>query len=212
MKYQKGFAPVILILLIVLGLGAVGGGYMIYRDKQQLKKFNAQIENLENEPEDNKKTTVSLAVQAGLPSVVEAKRQAIYKAAVSRDLIKLKAETKSQVESDPESISFYTIDAQGKNYQGLSGFTEMIEYEKTISLFDLYLALLESPYVVTGNLYTWPAVAPKDGRDWTVSDVAYLKKFLSDRQIELLKGYYYTYPKITITSDGKWVNHSFFND
>ncbi|MDB5194756.1 MAG: hypothetical protein JWN50_770, partial [Parcubacteria group bacterium] len=33
MKYQKGFAPLLLIILIVAGIVAIGGGYVAYKDK-----------------------------------------------------------------------------------------------------------------------------------------------------------------------------------
>ena len=39
MKYQKGFAPLIIILLIVVGIGVAGGGYVIYKNKQQQEKL-----------------------------------------------------------------------------------------------------------------------------------------------------------------------------
>ncbi|MDB5266539.1 MAG: hypothetical protein JWN89_354 [Parcubacteria group bacterium] len=39
MKYQKGFASLLLIVLIVAGLAAAGGGYAVYKDKQQHEKF-----------------------------------------------------------------------------------------------------------------------------------------------------------------------------
>src|SRR5665811_1281569 len=54
MKYQKGFAPLIIILLVVLGIGVVGGGYVIYKDKQQQKEFEAKIQDLKNSPTSDK--------------------------------------------------------------------------------------------------------------------------------------------------------------
>lgn len=36
-QYQKGFAPLVIILLVVLGIGVVGGGYVLYKDQQQKK-------------------------------------------------------------------------------------------------------------------------------------------------------------------------------
>ncbi len=230
MKYQKGFAPLIVVLLIFLGLGAIGGGYAIYNDKQPLENFNDRAENLEDEPveesnseaiklEDSKNTTsVSLVKQAELPAAVEAKRQAIYKAAVSRNLSKLEIEAYATYPADfPNppgySISFYEYDIQGKEKLGLlSGFTKFREYEKNISIFDLYPLILNSPFAVTDNKYTWPSVATKQAENWSASEISALKTFLTDEQIEEFKSYYYTYPKITITSDGKWVNHSFFWD
>lgn len=152
-----------------------------------------------------KKVGSSLPAQEGLPAVVEAKRQAILKASASRDMAKLKAEYSDK------TYQWLEYDDKGKSKNGLSGYTELTDYEKNISLFDLYPALLNSPYVLTEHMYVWPSVAPKTGVKWAASDVAYLKKFLTDRQIELLEGYY-TYPKIVITEDGEWTNYAFLND
>ncbi|MFA5841290.1 MAG: peptidoglycan-binding domain-containing protein [Candidatus Paceibacterota bacterium] len=150
--------------------------------------------------------TISISTQVGLPVLVEAKRQAIFQAALSRDLVKFKAE------SSDTSYTFSDLDVNGKSKFGLSGFTKFSGYEKDISLFDLYPVLLNLPFTVSGNLYTWPSVATKNGKDFLPSELTYMKTFLTDEQIESLKGYYYTYPHITITSEGKWINHSFFND
>ena len=47
MKYQhQGFTPLVIILLVVLGIGVVGGGYVVYQDKQQQKKLEIQISKL----------------------------------------------------------------------------------------------------------------------------------------------------------------------
>lgn len=53
MKYQKGFAPLVIILLIVLGVGVVGGGYVFYKDRVQQKKFTPQIQDLQNPTADH---------------------------------------------------------------------------------------------------------------------------------------------------------------
>lgn len=52
MKYQnqRGFAPLVIILLVVLGIGIAGGGYVLYKDKQQQKKLETQIQDLQNQP------------------------------------------------------------------------------------------------------------------------------------------------------------------
>jgi len=51
MRYQKGFVPLFVILLIVLGIGVTGGGYVIYKDKQQQKKFQADLRNSQSNTE-----------------------------------------------------------------------------------------------------------------------------------------------------------------
>lgn len=58
MKYQKAFAPLVIILLIVLGIGVAGGGYVIYKDKQPQKKFEANTQELQNQQtSDNSNNT-----------------------------------------------------------------------------------------------------------------------------------------------------------
>lgn len=51
MKYQhqKGFAPLISILLVVLGIGVAGGGYVLYKDKGQQKKLETQIQYIQDQ-------------------------------------------------------------------------------------------------------------------------------------------------------------------
>jgi len=49
-EHQKGFAPLVIILLVVLGLGVAGGGYVLYKDKQEQKKLETQIQDLQNQP------------------------------------------------------------------------------------------------------------------------------------------------------------------
>jgi len=231
MKYQKGFAPLVIILLVVLGVGVVGGGYVVIKDKQEQEKLEAEIQILQDQILDSKKidvnteiknSTSSLPAQAGLPAVVEAKRQAIYQAALSRDLGKLKSET-----SDA-NLSFYGFGTDGKFSQyGISGYTKFLEEEKKVSLFDLISTLLKLPYSVSNpdsifpivhnwwasenlaseiKLYTWPAVVIKSPQDLTVSDIANMKTFLSDEQIKTFREDGYSYFNIVITSEGKWIS------
>lgn len=48
MKSQKGFAPIVAIFLVVLGISVVAGGYVVYKDKQKENEFQAHLNSLEN--------------------------------------------------------------------------------------------------------------------------------------------------------------------
>ncbi|OHA88782.1 MAG: hypothetical protein A2653_03210 [Candidatus Zambryskibacteria bacterium RIFCSPHIGHO2_01_FULL_43_25] len=48
MKHQKGFVPLVLITLIVIGIAVVGGGYVIYKDKQQENKLEGNTQDIQN--------------------------------------------------------------------------------------------------------------------------------------------------------------------
>lgn len=76
MKYQKGFVPLLIILIAVLGLVA-GGGYVVYKDKQAETKRKEVLEKIKNfnnnpltattsvsaTPSENPKTTPSTKVE-----------------------------------------------------------------------------------------------------------------------------------------------------
>src|SRR5258707_14196405 len=160
---------------------------------------------------DHKKAESSLQSQVSLPQVVEAKRQAIYKASLSHNLEKLKIEAGS----DSNSPSFYEFDNEGKDKFGITGFGDTLKEEKNISIFDLIPSILKSPYTFSNNLYIWPQVVTKDTKDWNDSDIKYLKTFLSEKQIEhMLKRRAYTYSNITvsITPEGKWISYPYFKN
>lgn len=67
-NYKKGFAPLVIILLVVLGIGVVGGGYFLYKDKQQQKKLETQIQDLQNQPVGNATDTTAPKVADKNPS------------------------------------------------------------------------------------------------------------------------------------------------
>jgi hypothetical protein len=67
MKYQKGFAPLVVILLVVLGIGVVGGGYVLYKDKETVQNIpNSQPDTqvTQNETATIQKTDVSEVITA----------------------------------------------------------------------------------------------------------------------------------------------------
>ena len=53
MKYQQGFVPLVIILLVVMGVVA-GGGYVVFKDKQTQEEFEKGIDNLSNSSENDK--------------------------------------------------------------------------------------------------------------------------------------------------------------
>lgn len=46
MKYQKGFVPFVIIVLVVIGIVAAGGGYVVYSDIKADKKHQETIDRL----------------------------------------------------------------------------------------------------------------------------------------------------------------------
>ncbi|PIQ66954.1 MAG: hypothetical protein CO184_01255 [Candidatus Zambryskibacteria bacterium CG_4_9_14_3_um_filter_40_16] len=71
MRYQKGFVPLFVILLIVLGIGVTGGGYVIYKDKQQQKKFQADLRNSQSNTETTQGQTITTQPTAPTPQKAE---------------------------------------------------------------------------------------------------------------------------------------------
>lgn len=49
---RRGFTPIIIIIVMISGLFLAGGGYVVYKDKQQMKKFEDGVRDLKNQPED----------------------------------------------------------------------------------------------------------------------------------------------------------------
>ena len=89
-----------------------------------------------------------LQPQDGLPPAVEAKRQAIYRAAMSRDYENLNKETSAEFH-----YSF------GGEYEGgFIGYLKLSETNESESAFDIIPTLLRLPYASKDNLYTWPSV------------------------------------------------------
>ncbi len=138
-----------------------------------------------------------LPPQEGLPASVEATRQAIYQAALSRDYDKLAA-----LATYPNfSYSF------GGPYPG--GFKEYLKLAETTereSAFDVIPTLLRLPYGYSNGIYTWPWVHFKQPKDWTEEDVALLRTFVSDERIEHFREYGgYIYYRLGINEGGTWI-------
>ena len=70
MKYQKGFASLISIILIVLGISVAGGGYVIYKDKQQQKKNEANIQKLQDQRVSNNNNSSNTNVFSTTPQPI----------------------------------------------------------------------------------------------------------------------------------------------
>ncbi len=172
---------VIIILSIVLA-GFILLKYFFKADiVPQQKNDNVAVEILPN--------------QAGLPVKVEAKRQAIYKAALRRDYEKLAAEAAADLH-----YSF------GGEYEGgFVGYLKLSAMDEGETAFDIIPTLLKLPYAEREGLYTWPSVFTIESFRWTEADVAMMKTFLTDKQIEGFREFGgYIYYRLGINSEGEW--------
>lgn len=144
-----------------------------------------------------------LAQQEGLPEVVEAKRQAIYRAALTKDYVKLANEATS---ADNFNYSF-----GGEFEGGFAGFMEYVAKEEGRSAFEIIPMLLKLPYAlnsnsIQGDIYTWPSVFTVESSKWTSEDISMMRTFLTDEEIENYRQFGgYIYYRLGITSKGEWI-------
>jgi hypothetical protein len=136
-----------------------------------------------------------LPAQAGLPEAVEARRQAIYQAAISRDYDRLASEA-----SEEFNYSF------GGEYEGgFAGYLRLAEENERLSAFDIIPTILRLPYAEKDGLYTWPSVFTIEPSKWTEEDIALMRTFLSEEQIEDFREFGgYIYYRMGIDSTGNW--------
>ena len=138
-----------------------------------------------------------LPLQEGLPSRVEKKRQAIARAALTRDY-----EAFSSLMREEEfKYSF------GGGYEG--GFIQFLkdaDERSGKSTFDTMLALLRLSYGTQLAYYVWPAVFTKSSEEWTEDDLFQLRQIATEEEIEGYRrfGAYIGY-RIGIRDDGTWV-------
>jgi hypothetical protein len=174
---------IIIFLIIIL----VAGALIYFRTEGQEK-------TIEEVPKEN--VEEYLATQAGLPEVVEAKRQAIYKAAQSRDYDKLAALT-----STPFHYSF-----GGPIEGGFAAYLKLAAETERKSAFDVIPILLKLDYAKQGNLYVWPEVFVKTAAEWTSEDSAQMRELLTLEEIEGYRKFgSYAYYRLGIREDGEWV-------
>jgi len=139
---------------------------------------------------------IVLVHQEGLPSPVELKRQAIYKAVRNKDFEALSAEV------DPSlKYSF----GEHKDY----GFKEYINECNQNDCNELYRTIetiLTLPYGTQSGIYFWPEVFGKSSNKWTEEDINQMKVLLSDQEIESYRMFGgYAYYRLGIDKDGKWI-------
>lgn len=140
-------------------------------------------------------TNKILPPQEGLPPLVEAKRQAIYAAALSRSYDNLNKET-----SEDFHYSF-----GGEYEEGFVGYLKLAESNEGKSVFDVIPILLRLPYAMRDNLYTWPSVFTIEPSKWTMEDIRMMKTFLTEEQIEGYRQYGgYIFYRLGITAEGDW--------
>ena len=144
--------------------------------------------------------------QEGLPDAVAAKREAIYKAARSRnyDTLAVQAATPFKYSfGETTEDGFAGFLATADEHLALDTEVAKGKYKNN---FEIIQALLKLPYALQGDIYVWPAVFTKGAADWTEEDIAQMKKLLPD---ELIEGYRqfgaYAYYRLGITEEGKWV-------
>lgn len=139
----------------------------------------------------------ALPDQVGLPPQVEATRQALYAAALSRDYNRL-----AELATYPNFS--YTF---GGPYPG--GFIEYLKLAETTekeSVFDVIPKLLALPYAKSGGIYAWPGVFYKESSAWTEEDIASMKKILTDAEIENYRKFGgYLYYRVGIDEKGNWI-------
>lgn len=180
-------AKIIFISILVL---ALVGGFIFYKPKKEVSPHPAPQEEAKPAPEIS-----PLPVEPALPEAVEAKRQAIYRAALSRDYGKLAAEAPSDI--------FYSF---GGAYEGgFAGYLELSAKDEGKSAFDIIPALLRLPYAYTNGAYIWPSVATTPASEWTEEDIAMLRTFLPEEYIKSFREFGgYIYYRLGIDSEGIW--------
>lgn len=154
---------------------------------------NKTTEEITGESESPSPT--ALMPQAGLPAQVEAKRQAIYQAAISRDYDRLAGEAPGDL-----NYSF------GGEYEGgFVGYLKLAEENERLSAFDIIPTILRLPYAERDGLYTWPSVFTVAPSEWTEEDLAMMRTFLTEEQIEDFREFGgYIYYRLGIDSEGNW--------
>lgn len=110
---------------------------------------------------------------AGLPEAVRTKMTAILAAARAKNYNSLGSLASSTIK-----YSF------GENKP--NGFVPALKaLEKNgVNPFATIERLLSLPYAVQGNYYVWPSVFAKSADEWTPADIAQMKTFLTDTEIE----------------------------
>lgn len=66
-QYRKGFAPLVIIYLVVLGIGVVGGGLFLYKEQRQ-EKLETRVQDLQNQPVGDTSDTTAPKVADKNPS------------------------------------------------------------------------------------------------------------------------------------------------
>lgn len=174
-----------IIVVVILALG----GYMLLNTESK--------ETVVIPPPKEENKVPALPDQVGLPREVEATRQAIYVAALSRDYDRL-----TELATYPNfSYSF-----GGPHPGGFLGYLKQREVAGKESPFDIIPTLLRLPYGKSGGIYAWPGVFYKKSSEWTEEDVALMRTFLSDEQIESFRKFGgYIYYRVGINENGDWI-------
>lgn len=176
---NKNIIVIVLIALLVIA------GCFFFRNRKAIAPIDDVISQ-----------TPSLPYQAGLPQVVENKRQEIYQAAQIRDYKKLASAAASSF-----SYSFGP-EADG----GFGMFIKNQDENNNKKSFDIISSLLKLPYALEDDIYVWPAVFVKSSEEWTNEDLNMLRQIASEEEIKGYRefGAYVGY-RIGINKNGDWV-------
>lgn len=82
---QNGFAPVFLVMIFIIGSMLAGGGYVVYKDRQQMKKVDLAVADLlkQKESDSQPDNTPNATVKNSESIIVEPIRTADVEPAVS---------------------------------------------------------------------------------------------------------------------------------
>lgn len=184
---MKIFNIIILVLILIFA------SYLYLRPEEEIIQNEELVEDV---LDSNERRMESIPPQEGLPEIIEAKRQEIYKATLTRDFDAL-----ASVATTPFKYTF------GENVEGgLAQYLKDAEKNNKVSVFDTIPILLTLPYKKDGNMYIWPAFFTKSAEEWTDEDVSLMQSFLTDEEIEGFRkfGAYIGY-RIGINETGEWI-------
>lgn len=143
------------------------------------------------------KPEIYVPEQEGLPLMVEAKRQAIYKAAKNRSYENL---------ASLANQKFFSYSFGGPYEGGFAEFMKLSSKDEGKTPFDIIPKILELPYAKNTDIYVWPGFFIKSPEDWTESDLIEMRKIMTEEDIENYRkfGGYLGY-RVGIKEDGSWI-------
>ncbi len=187
-NYRMRTRTIIFLIALIALMVAFSVFFFLRQSNAPIKVDNGVSEQLEQKEEPS--------TQSGLPPKVEAKRQAILKAARTRDYEKLASEASPNLE-----YSF-----GGGIEGGFAEYLRLSEESEGESAFDIIPTILALPYGERDDLYSWPSFYTIEPSKWTEEDIRMMRTFLTEKQIEDFRQFGgYIYYRMGITSEGEWI-------